>query len=173
MESIAFANIALAVAPPRASSGSRQHRFRLESRGRGFPVSVIHERDGRFLAPTGYPVRRDVQEPSRYRRDTCRRYDRPATFVFRQTRIVRSLINCLSHAYASRRVSHARRCRTNRPLFQEVVSLPAFLPAMLPLVPDATRDRPLTKVHRLYLVRCSRRVILGKYIFVTDKITAV
>jgi len=27
------------------SSGSRRHRFRLESRGRGFPVSVIHDHD--------------------------------------------------------------------------------------------------------------------------------
>lgn len=44
---------------------------------------------------------------------------------------------------------------------------------LLPLVPDATRDRPLTKVHRLYLVRCGHRMILEKYIFVADKIAAV
>lgn len=99
-----FLRVALA---PFRGSGSRRHRFRLESRGRGFSCfrdSRPWMRDSGFLAPAIIPRTRSHW---RYRRDTCCRHNRTTAFVFRWIRIVRSLINSLS-LYSNRRISHAR-----------------------------------------------------------------
>lgn len=102
----------LRVAPPRVPGPAGDTDFNWSHGGEAFLFLwfTIVTRDGRFLAPTGYPARQGVQERLKI---TSRHVSLLRSFIFKRTRIVHSLINCLSHAQLSR-IFHARRRRNNQ-----------------------------------------------------------
>lgn len=115
-----YASLRVAPAPPRVPDpGDTDFDWSHGGEAFLFLWFTTVTRDGRFLAPTGYPARQGAQELPKI---TSRHVSllRSATFIFKRTRIVHSLINCLSRVQLS---YFSCTTSTKRPMFQEVMFL--------------------------------------------------
>jgi hypothetical protein len=152
-----------------SSSGFRRHRFQFNwshgSEAFLFLWFTIVTRDGRFLAPTGYPARQDVQELPKI---TSRHVSLlpSTTFIFRRTRI-HSLINCLSHT----QLSHfSCTTSTKRPMFQEVMFLRLSCLYLMGIEIDFNEGNHVIFYSHTYDCQYT---IARKYNFITEEIAAV